>query len=177
MELLTPLFLPVQPSGTERWEFAEPATCSRGSSYPPPRSPGWLGLFWATGARWEPAAAAAGGGRTQVGPGAAEAGPTHRESAAVAVAPAGAAAPAGRGERQLWCSPRADGGWSGLGGWRCGGSGGGGGGGDVELAAERNDEDPAAVGSPRSDPPPFARVRRCVGAASGSGFVGSGRSW
>lgn len=106
-------------------------------------------------------------------PGAAEAGPKDRESAAAVAADA--AAPAGRGERQLWCSPRADGGGPAPGDWRCGESGGGGGGDDVGLAAERSDGDLATVGSLRSDPPPFARVRRCVGAASGSSFAGSGR--
>lgn len=110
-------------------------------------------------------------------PGAAEAGPTDRESAAAAAAAvaADAAAPAGRGELQLWCSPRADGGGPAPGDWRCGGSGGGGGDGDAELAAERIGGDPATVGSLRSDPPPCARVRRCVGAASGSSSAGSGR--
>lgn len=172
-KLLTPLSWPVQLSGTEQWESAEPGTCSRGSSCRPRRSPGWLGSFWATEARLEQAAAAGGGERTsQEAPGAAEAGPRDRESAAAVTADA--AAPAGRGERQLWCSPCADAGGPAPGDWRCGESDGGGGG-DVELAAERSDGDPATVGSLRSDPPPFARVRRCVGAASGSGFAGSGR--
>lgn len=132
-----------------------------------------------TAARWGRAAAAAGGERTvQWGSEAAEAGPKSWEAgAAVAAAAAAAAAPAGRGEPRLCCSPGADGGGLAPEGWRCGESGGGGGGGDVERAAGRSDGDPAAVGSRRSGPPPFARVRRCVGAASGSGFAGSGRWW
>ena len=109
-------------------------------------------------------------------------------AAAAAAAPdaaaAAAAAPAGRGEPRLCCSPGADGGGPAPGDWRCGESGGGGGGGGgggcaaaSERAAGRTGEGPAAVGSPRSGPPPFARARRCAGAASGSGSAGSGRWW
>lgn len=105
----------------------------------------------------------------QEGSGAAEAGPIAQESAA--------AVPVGRGEQQLCCSPGADGGGRAPGGWCYGESGGGGGGDDdVELwAAGRSDEGPATVDSLLSGPPPFVRVRRCVGAASGSGFAGSAR--
>ena len=94
-----------------------------------------------------------------------------------AAAAAAAAAAVGRGEPQLCCySPGADGGGPAPGDWRCGESGGGGDD-DAERAAERRGGGPVTVGSLRSGPPPSARVRRCVGAASGSGFAGSGRWW
>lgn len=128
-----------------------------------------------TGATWGPAAAAEGDGRTvQAESGADEAAAAAAAAAAVAAA---AAAPAGPDERKLCCSPDGDGDGLAPGDWRCGGSGDAAAGGGAERAAGRSGGAPGVVGSPRSGPPPCARVRRCAGAASGSGSAGSGRWW